>query len=83
MAPNLVAVMLGVREGDVRLLVVAGDEAVKAGVHAGRLASTLALKAGGSGGGKPTLGQGGNLKLELADQALTHAEKAVKDQLKG
>jgi len=83
MAPNLVAVMLGVREGDVRLLVVAGDEAVKAGVHAGRLTSTLASKAGGSGGGKPTLGQGGNLKLELADQALIYAERAVKDQLKG
>ncbi|KYH38228.1 MAG: alanyl-tRNA synthetase [Candidatus Hecatellales archaeon B24] len=82
LAPDLVAVMLGVREGDVRLVVVAGDEAAKAGVHAGRLASTLASKAGGSGGGKPTLGQGGNLRLELAEKTLAQAEEEVKSQLK-
>jgi len=79
MEPLLVAVMASTVEG--RLVVVAGDEAARRGVHAGRLASLLASKAGGKGGGKPTIGQAGNLNPELLREALTQAEGLLKEVL--
>ncbi|MHC1586291.1 MAG: alanine--tRNA ligase, partial [Candidatus Hecatellaceae archaeon] len=81
--PRIIAVMAVIVGGRGRLVVVAGNEASKLGVHAGKIASTLAQRAGGGGGGKPTLGQAGNLKPELLDEALNMAEEVVRSQLGG
>ena len=65
------------------MLIVVGDEAAKLGVHAGRLTSILAEKAEGKGGGKPTLGQAGNLNPKPLDEALSQFERVVKEMLGG
>ena len=62
----------------IRILVGAGTEAIKNGIHSGRLASELATVVGGSGGGKDYFGQGGGTKIDAADEVLKRAESAVK-----
>jgi alanyl-tRNA synthetase len=70
--PGLV-VVLGARDRVAHLVVMAGGEAVKAGVDCGRIAAEASKVLGGGGGGKPGLGQGGGPKPELLPQALSRA----------
>ena len=61
-------------DGRVTVLIVANDEAVSQGVHAGELAKRAAGVLGGGGGGKPQMAQGGGTdatKLPEALQTLT------------
>jgi alanyl-tRNA synthetase len=66
----------------VRIFVGAGKEAIKAGVHAGRIAGELAKVVGGGGGGKEYFGQGGGTKLSNAEAALASAKKVVQSYVK-
>jgi alanyl-tRNA synthetase len=66
----------------VRIFVGAGKEAIKAGVHAGRIAGELAKVVGGGGGGKEYFGQGGGTKLGNAEAALASAKKVVQSYVK-
>jgi alanyl-tRNA synthetase len=66
----------------VRIFVAAGKEAIKAGVHAGKVAGELAKLVGGGGGGKEYFGQGGGTKLSNAEAVLTSAKKIVQSFLK-
>jgi len=66
----------------VRIFVGAGKEAIKAGVHAGRIAGELAKLVGGGGGGKEYFGQGGGTKLSNAEAALASAKKVVQSYVK-
>jgi alanyl-tRNA synthetase len=76
--PSAVSVIVLVKEGKtVRVVVRAGKEAVKAGVHAGKLASELAKIVGGGGGGKQHFGQGGGTKIEKADELIKTAFKIL------
>jgi alanyl-tRNA synthetase len=65
-----------------RIFVAAGKDAIKAGVHAGKIAGELAKLVGGGGGGKEYFGQGGGTKLSNAELALTSAKKIVQSFLK-
>jgi len=70
--PNLVFIAFSLTE-PVKLVVMAGKDAVERGVHAGRLVSRAAAAAQGAGGGTPRLGQGGALtrgKLPEAEELL-------------
>jgi len=66
----------------VRIFVAAGKNAIKAGVHAGKVAGELAKLVGGGGGGKEYFGQGGGTKLSNAKAVLTSAKKVVRSYLK-
>lgn len=75
------ACILGAVVGDkVQLVGMASEEAVKAGVHMGKVVSTAAKICGGGGGGKPGLAQAGGKdpsKLEEAIQAGAEAIAAM------
>jgi len=75
--PLAVAVAALVKDS-VRLFVSAGEDSVKEGVDAGKLAGTLAKTVGGGGGGKPYFGQGGGTLLKKVDEALKMAEESLR-----
>lgn len=75
--PKLVVVLATEEEGKASFLVMAGEEAVRAGVHCGRIASELAQTAGGKGGGKADLGQGGGGDPSKIEESLQRAEELV------
>jgi alanyl-tRNA synthetase len=64
-----------------RIVVMAGAEAVKAGVDAGAIAAEAARVVGGGGGGRPELGQGGGPKVDLLAAALGRAKETCEKQL--
>ena len=79
-APNAV-VLLILAKDSTRILVGAGKQAVKSGIHAGKLATRLASLIGGGGGGKDYFGQGGGTKSNV-DQILTNSESLLNSMLK-
>lgn len=68
--------------GKVNLLSMAGNEAMKVGVHAGNLIKEIASRVGGGGGGRPNMAQAGGKNPEGIDDALKAAEDAVNKQIK-
>jgi alanyl-tRNA synthetase len=78
--PRAVAALCSSGE-TVRIVVMAGDEAVKSGVNAGTIASEMAKVVGGGGSGTPDFGQGGGVKVGKAAEALSLAEEIVKKQV--
>ncbi|HYW02033.1 MAG TPA: DHHA1 domain-containing protein, partial [Candidatus Acidoferrum sp.] len=79
-APNAVVLLILARDST-RILVGAGKQAVKSGIHAGKLATQLASLIGGGGGGKDYFGQGGGTKSNV-DQILTDSESLLNSMLK-
>jgi len=79
-APNTVVLLILARDST-RILVGAGKNAVKSGIHAGKLATQLASLIGGGGGGKDYFGQGGGTKSNV-DQILTNSESLLNSMLK-
>ena len=68
-------------DGKVNLMVMATDDAIKAGAHAGNLIKGIAGKVGGGGGGRPNMAQaGGKNPAGIAD-ALKEAETVLEGQL--
>lgn len=68
-------------DGKVNLMVMATDDAIKAGAHAGNLIKGIAGKVGGGGGGRPNMAQaGGKNPAGIAD-ALKEAETVLAGQL--
>jgi alanyl-tRNA synthetase len=65
-----------------RLMVMAGDVAVRKGVNAGIIVKEAAPIFGGGGGGRPNFAQGGGTKPDKLQDAVKAAEEAVKKQLK-
>jgi alanyl-tRNA synthetase len=64
-----------------RLMVMAGDEAVKKGVNAGNVVKESAPVFGGGGGGRINFAQGGGTKPDRMADAVKTAEDIVKKQL--
>ena len=58
---------------------MAAKNAVAKGVHSGKIIKEISAIAGGSGGGKPDMAQGGGKDASKIDEALA----AVADVLKG
>jgi alanyl-tRNA synthetase len=65
-----------------RLMVMAGEAAVKKGVNAGLIVKEVAPIFGGGGGGRPNFAQGGGTECDKMPDAITAAEEVVKKQLK-
>ena len=65
-----------------RVVVMAGADGVKAGIHSGELANALAKMLGGGGSGKPNFGQGGGEQVNKVDKALKAVESLVEAMLR-
>ena len=77
-----VAVLAALTDGKLMFLASATKSAVEKGVHAGNIIREVTKAAGGSGGGKPDMAQGGGKDASKADEALKLAESIVKEQVK-
>lgn len=78
---NGVVVLASDFEGKVLLSVMASDNAVKQGAHAGKTISTIAKLVGGGGGGKPQIAQAGGRDATKINEALDKAIELLGEQL--
>ena len=77
-----VAILCGETDKTIRLVVMAGKDALKQGVNSRQIADDAAAVLGGGGSGKPEFAQGGGTKLGKISEALGKAEETVKKQVK-
>ena len=67
--------------GKVNLLVMASDDAVAAGIHAGNIVKKIAPMVGGGGGGRPNMAQAGGKDPSGIDAALAAGVEEAKSQV--
>ncbi len=77
-----VMVLATENDGKVNFAVGCGKEAVKRGVHAGKLVKAVAQIAGGNGGGKPELAMAGGKDAGKIEAALASVAETVRAMLK-
>jgi len=77
-----VTVFYGSDGKNVRIMVMAGKNAIAEGVNAGEMIREASAVVGGGGGGKPNFAQGGGTKTEKLLEAIAKAEQALRKQLK-
>ena len=78
----IVAVVLAANtDGRITFLATASKDAVGKGVHSGMIIKEITALAGGSGGGKPDMAQGGGKLADKIDEALKKAEEIVSNQI--
>lgn len=73
-----VVVFCGADKKIARLVVMAGEEAVKKGVNASEIAQKASAVLGGGGSGRPNFAQGGGTQVNKVQEALKKAEETVK-----
>jgi len=78
---NAVIIMASDLGDKVSLIVMASDEAVKAGVHAGNIIKKIAPIVGGGGGGRPNMAQAGGKDASKIQDALAAGVEEVKAQI--
>jgi alanyl-tRNA synthetase len=61
--------------------VKASKEAVKKGIHAGKIIKETAAVVGGGGGGRPDMAQAGGKKPEKLAEAFQKAQEVIQAQL--
>ena len=77
-----IVVIAGSAEGGkVNLIVMATDDAVKNGGHAGNLIKQLAPMVGGGGGGRPNMAQAGGKEPSNIDKMLAEAPSVLETLL--
>ena len=74
-------VLACVNDDKVNLVVKASKEAVKKGIHAGKIVKEAAAVVGGGGGGRPDMAQAGGKTPEALPQAFEKAADIIKAQL--
>ena len=77
-----VVVLLSSMDGKVSLLVMATDDAVEKGAHAGNIVKELAALVGGGGGGRPNMAQAGGKNPDGIDAAIAKAAEVLSNQVK-
>ncbi|MCH5209758.1 MAG: alanine--tRNA ligase [Oscillospiraceae bacterium] len=78
--PNSVAVMGAETDGKITFIAMASKDAVKMGVHCGNIIKEITAIAGGRGGGKPDMAQGGGNDASKIDDALAKVDDIVTGQ---
>jgi alanyl-tRNA synthetase len=81
--PNVVAVFSGVGEDSARVVVMAGEEAVKRGVNTREIAEEVGGVLGGGGSGSADFAQAGGTRIRRLSEALAKAEEVLRRQLSG
>jgi len=77
-----VTLFYGADGKNARVLVMAGQAAMKKGVNAGDVVRKVAPIIGGGGGGKSNFAQGGGTKSKRLQEAVKIAEETIRKQLK-
>ena len=80
--PNSVAVMGALTDGKITFVAMASKDAVKMGIHCGQIIKEITAIAGGRGGGKPDMAQGGGSDASKIDDALAKVDEIVAAQTK-
>ena len=75
--PVSVCVFGAETEGKISFVAMASQDAVKAGVHCGKIIKEITAIAGGSGGGKPDSAQGGGKDAGKIAEALAKVESLI------
>ena len=75
--PDMVAVFALVADGKLNFITCAGADAVKAGAHAGKIASSVAAITGGKGGGRPDSAMSGGRDMDKIDEALASVKSLL------
>ncbi|MBQ8950006.1 MAG: alanine--tRNA ligase [Eubacterium sp.] len=76
-----VVIIASDNDGKVSLLVMASDDAVSAGIHAGNIIKAIAPIVGGGGGGRPNMAQAGGKDASGIEIALAAGVETAKGQL--
>ena len=76
-----VVVLASAQDGKVNLIVMATDQAMKQGAHAGNLIKAIAPCVGGGGGGRPNMAQAGGKNPSGIQEALAKAKEVLTEQL--
>ncbi|RLG57250.1 MAG: alanine--tRNA ligase [Hadesarchaea archaeon] len=76
-------VILASRDETIRLVAMAGEEAVKMGVNCGSMISEASKVLEGGGGGRSSMGQGGGPRTDRLGVALRRALEICEKQIKG
>lgn len=79
---NAVIVLAALTDGKITFVAMAGKDALSKGVHSGKIIKEITAVAGGSGGGKPDMAQGGGKDASKIDDALSKVKEIVAEQLK-
>ena len=72
-----VAVFAAVADGKLNFVASAGQDAVKAGAHAGNILKEISAITGGKGGGRPDSAMSGGRDLDKVDEALNRVEEIL------
>ena len=75
-----VCVFAALTDGKITFMATAGKDAVKKGVHCGKIIKEITAIAGGSGGGKPDSAQGGGKNAGKIDNALAAVDEIISAQ---
>lgn len=78
---NAVIVLASLVDEKITFVAMAAKNALDKGIHAGKIIKEVTAVAGGSGGGKPDMAQGGGKDASKIDEALSKAEAIIKEQL--
>jgi alanyl-tRNA synthetase len=73
-----VVVFCGADDKIARLVVIAGEEAVKKGVNASEIAKEASTVLGGGGSGRQNFAQGGGTQIKRIQKALKKAEETMR-----
>lgn len=76
-----VVVLASAQGGKVSLVVMATDDVVKKGIHAGNIIKAAAAVCGGGGGGRPNMAQAGGKDASKIAEALEKAKEVIAEQL--
>ena len=74
---NCIVVLGSNFEGKVNFVCMATKDAVKKGIHCGKIIKEVASIAGGSGGGRPDMAQAGGKNADKISEAIKDVEKIV------
>ena len=76
-----VLILAGAQEDKVSLIVMATDDVIKKGIHAGNIVKVVAPIVGGGGGGRPQMAQAGGKDSSKIDAALQKAIEVIQEQI--
>ncbi len=79
--PMSVVVLATVFEGKITFVAMATKDAVEKGVHCGNIIREITAIAGGRGGGKPDMAQGGGAEVNKIDDALAAVDDIIMKQI--
>ncbi len=79
---NSVAVFASNTDGKITFVAMASKKAVAMGAHAGNIIKNITAVAGGKGGGKPDMAQGGGKDASKIDDALAMVDDIIAEQIK-